>query len=102
MERRPPGVYLGPIKPLVIAQLTKKPADLDYLEQVGVERYRENDLVRNGHIKRITDSDVELPVFEICGANIANNYIAFPAQKNASLKIKYPVLVLLVKNVKAL
>jgi len=55
--------------------------------------------VQNGHIKRITDQDIELPVFEISGTNIINNYIAFPAQKNQSMRIKFPVLVLLVKNV---
>jgi hypothetical protein len=55
--------------------------------------------VRNGHIKRITDLDIELPVFEISGNNIVNNYIAFPGEKQGSLRIKMPILVLLVKNV---
>lgn len=64
-----------------------------------VERYFFNNKVRNGHIKRITDQDIELPVFEISGSNIINNFIAFPANKNHSLKIKMPILVLLVKNV---
>ena len=55
--------------------------------------------MRNGHIKRITDADIELPVFEISGSNVLNNFIAFPATKNASMRVKMPVLVLLVKNV---
>ena len=55
--------------------------------------------MRNGHIKRITDTDIELPVFEISGSNVVNNYIAYPATKNASMHVKMPVLVLLVKNV---
>ena len=55
--------------------------------------------VRNGHIKRITDPDIELPVFEISGSNVVNNLIAYPASKNASMRVKMPVLVLLVKNV---
>ena len=56
-------------------------------------------IVRNGHIKRITDVDIELPVFEICGSNIINNLISFPSQKGQSMRIKLPILVLLVKNV---
>lgn len=55
--------------------------------------------MRNGHIKRITDLDIELPVFEICGTNIINNFVAFPNQKNASMKVRFPILVLLAKNV---
>jgi hypothetical protein len=55
--------------------------------------------VRNGHIKRITDPDIELPVFEISGSNIVNNFIAFPSQKNVSMRVRHPIVVLLVKNV---
>ena len=43
--------------------------------------------------------DIELPVFEISGSNILNNFIAFPSAKNGSMKMKLPILVLLVKNV---
>ena len=50
-------------------------------------------------MKRITDPDIELPVFEISGSNVVNNLIAYPASKNASMRVKMPVLVLLVKNV---
>lgn len=38
-------------------------------------------------------------MFEISGSNIVNNYIAFPSQANTSMRIKLPILVLLVKNV---
>ncbi len=65
-----------------------------------VQRYFNSYSVRNGHIKRINDPDIELPVFEICGSNILNNFIAFPSSKNGNMKIKWPHLVLLVKNVK--
>lgn len=57
-------------------------------------------VVQNGHIKRLTDPDIELPVIEICGTNIMKNYMALPANPGHSLKIKMPILVLLVKNVK--
>jgi|JI10StandDraft_1071094.scaffolds.fasta_scaffold168342_3 hypothetical protein len=66
---------------------------------MGVQGYLKAYAVRNGHIKRITDMDIELPVFELSGANIINNFIAFPSQKNSSMKIKFPILVLLAKNV---
>jgi hypothetical protein len=66
---------------------------------MGIKRYKILHSVRNGHIKRITDLDIELPVFEISGNNIINNYLAYPAGKNASMKIRMPILVLLVKNV---
>jgi len=55
--------------------------------------------VQNGHIKRLTDPDIELPVIEVSGININKNYISLPANPAASLKIKMPILVLLVKNV---
>ncbi len=65
-----------------------------------VERYASNNEVQNGHIKRLTDTDIDLPVIEICGVNINKNLISLPANPNSSLKIKMPILVLLVKNVK--
>ncbi len=55
--------------------------------------------MRNGHIKRVTDQDIELPVFEISGSNILNNYLAYPSGKNHSLRVRMPILVLLAKNV---
>jgi hypothetical protein len=48
----------------------------------------------------LTDPDIELPVIEVSGTNINKNYISLPANPAASLKIKMPILVLLVKNVK--
>ena len=56
-------------------------------------------LVKNGHIKRLTDPDIELPVIEIAGTNINHNYICLPSTPQKSLKIKYPIMVLLTKNV---
>ena len=35
--------------------------------------------VRNGHIKRITDQDIQSSVLEIMGTNVSTNYITCPA-----------------------
>ena len=56
--------------------------------------------VRNGHIKRITDPDIQSSVLEIMGTNVSTNYIVCPAEPNQTLGIKLPFLVLIVKNLK--
>ena len=66
---------------------------------MAVQWYQPTNSVRNGHIKRLTDQDIDLPVIEIVGTNIQKNYIALPANPQHSLRIKMPILVLLVKNV---
>jgi hypothetical protein len=66
---------------------------------VGLQRYNFANPVSNGHIKRVTDQDIELPVFEIIGTNVQKNYIALPESDKSSLKIKMPILVILAKNV---
>jgi len=35
--------------------------------------------VRNGHIKRITDGDIQSSVLEIMGTNVSTIYITCPA-----------------------
>lgn len=35
--------------------------------------------IRNGHIKRITDNDIQSSVLELCGTNVSTNYITAPA-----------------------
>ncbi|KAJ3276539.1 N-alpha-acetyltransferase 16, NatA auxiliary subunit [Terramyces sp. JEL0728] len=56
--------------------------------------------VRNGHIKRITDNDIQSSVLEIIGTNVSTNYITCPAQQNRTLGIKLPFLVMIIKNLK--
>jgi hypothetical protein len=56
--------------------------------------------VKNGHIKRITDADINSSVLEIAGANVSTTYITCPAKKKASLGIKLPFLVIIIKNMK--
>ncbi|KAM7542206.1 hypothetical protein Aperf_G00000006560 [Anoplocephala perfoliata] len=54
--------------------------------------------VRNGHIKRTTDSDIESLVLELVGNNVSTTYITCPADLTKNLGIKLPILVLIVKN----
>lgn len=55
--------------------------------------------VRNGHIKRITDQDINSSVLEICGTNVSTCFITCPANPNKTLGIKLPFLVMIIKNV---
>lgn len=56
--------------------------------------------VRNGHIKRITDQDIQSSVLEIMGTNVSTNYITCPADPTKTLGIKLPFLVMIIKNLK--
>ncbi|OUC40699.1 hypothetical protein D917_03880 [Trichinella nativa] len=51
--------------------------------------------VRNGHIKRIIDDEVESVVLEIAGLDIRSTYIVCPADANVNLGIKLPFLLFL-------
>ncbi|PZC83168.1 hypothetical protein B5X24_HaOG208641 [Helicoverpa armigera] len=55
--------------------------------------------VKNGHIKRLTDSEVNSIVLEIVSTNVATTYITCP-KNNQVLGIKLPFLVMIVKNLK--
>ncbi|KAH1217399.1 Cilia- and flagella-associated protein 20 [Glycine max] len=54
--------------------------------------------VVNGHVKRPQDEDIQSNVLEIIGSNIQSTYIRCPADPAATLGIKLPFLVLIVKN----
>ena len=56
--------------------------------------------VRNGHIKRITDNDIQSLVLEIEGTNVSTTFITCPADPNKTLGIKLPFLVMIIKNLK--
>ncbi|RZB81760.1 Cilia- and flagella-associated protein 20 isoform C [Glycine soja] len=56
--------------------------------------------VVNGHVKRPQDEDIQSNVLEIIGSNIQSTYITCPADPAATLGIKLPFLVLIVKNLK--
>lgn len=56
--------------------------------------------VCNGHCKRLTDDDLRSVALEIAGVNVATTYITTPIDPRASLAIKLPFLVLIVKNMR--
>ncbi len=55
--------------------------------------------VRNGHIKRLTDQDIQSSVIEIMGTNVSTNFITCPADPKQTLAIKLSFLVMIIKNV---
>nr|XP_034835136.1 cilia- and flagella-associated protein 20-like [Maniola hyperantus] len=55
--------------------------------------------VQNGHIKRLTDNEVNSIVLEIASSNVATTYIVCP-KRNQVLGIRLPFLVMIVKNLK--
>ncbi|CAH8670964.1 unnamed protein product [Schistosoma rodhaini] len=56
--------------------------------------------VMNGHIKRITDNDIQSLVLELMGTNVSTTFITCPAEPKRSLGIKLPFLVMIIKNLK--
>uniref|UniRef100_A0A6S8N6Q7 CFA20 domain-containing protein n=1 Tax=Dunaliella tertiolecta TaxID=3047 RepID=A0A6S8N6Q7_DUNTE len=56
--------------------------------------------VRNGHIKRITDQDIQSSVLEVMSDNVASTFITCPADATKTLGIKLPFLVMIIKNLK--
>jgi hypothetical protein len=56
--------------------------------------------VQNGHIKRLTDSDIQSSVLEIMGTNVSTTFITCPEDPKRTLGIKLPFLVMIIKNVR--
>ncbi|XP_057671839.1 fibrous sheath CABYR-binding protein-like [Diorhabda carinulata] len=56
--------------------------------------------VKNGHIRRVIDEDVKSLVLEVAGTNVATTYITCPIKPRASLGIRMPFLVMIIKNMK--
>ncbi|XVF54543.1 hypothetical protein PTKIN_Ptkin05aG0189300 [Pterospermum kingtungense] len=54
----------------------------------------------HGHVKRPHDEDIQSNVLEIIGSNIQSTYITCPSDPSATLGIKLPFLVMIVKNLK--
>ena len=54
--------------------------------------------MQNGHVKRITDPDIQSSVVEVMGTNVSTNYIVCPADSKKTLGIKLPFLVMIIKN----
>ncbi len=55
--------------------------------------------VQNGHIKRITDQDIQSSVLEIISTNVSTTYVTCPSDPQKTLGIKLPFLVMIIKNV---
>ena len=60
---------------------------------------RSINLVQNGHIKRLTDQDIQSSVLEIMGTNVTTSFITCPVNDKETLGIKLPFLVMIIKNV---
>ncbi|CAG9768228.1 unnamed protein product [Ceutorhynchus assimilis] len=56
--------------------------------------------VKNGHIRRVIDEEVKSLVLDIGGTNVATTYITCPINPRASLGIKMPYMIMLIKNMK--
>ncbi|CAD5210484.1 unnamed protein product [Bursaphelenchus okinawaensis] len=55
---------------------------------------------RNGHIKRMTDDEIQSLVIEVIGANVSTTYISCPLDPKKTLGIKLPIFVMTLKNLK--
>jgi hypothetical protein len=56
-------------------------------------------VVNNGHIKRLTDPDIQSSVLEVMGTNVSTTFITAPSDAKDTLAIKLPYLVMILKNV---
>ncbi|XP_058509198.1 cilia- and flagella-associated protein 20-like [Solea solea] len=56
--------------------------------------------VKIGHIKRITDEDIDSSVLELAGTNINTTFITCPADPHMTLGIRLPFMVMIIKNLK--
>ncbi|CAL2037073.1 hypothetical protein CAEBREN_03320 [Caenorhabditis brenneri] len=54
--------------------------------------------IKNGHVKRITDEEIQSLVLEIMGNNISTAFISCPVDPEKTLGIKLPFFVMVVKN----
>uniref|UniRef100_A0A1I7UHY6 CASPASE_P20 domain-containing protein n=1 Tax=Caenorhabditis tropicalis TaxID=1561998 RepID=A0A1I7UHY6_9PELO len=55
-------------------------------------------VIKNGHVKRITDEEIQSLVLEIMGNNIRTAFISCPVDPDKTLGIKLPFFVMVVKN----
>jgi hypothetical protein len=66
---------------------------------MGQTKYLAAYPVHNGHIKRLTDQDIQSSVLEIMGTNVTTAFITCPQNEQETLGIKLPFLVMIIKNV---
>ena len=90
VARAPP-----PRRSLLARRSTYQAGFLSVLYSIGAKPLQIWDKkVRNGHIKRITDSDIQSSTLEICGSNVSTTFITCPADPKKTLGIKLPFLVM--------
>ncbi len=90
-----------PRRSLLARRSTYQAGFLSVLYSIGAKPLQIWDKkVRNGHIKRITDSDIQSSTLEICGSNVSTTFITCPADPKKTLGIKLPFLVMIIKNLK--
>ncbi|GFU42780.1 cilia- and flagella-associated protein 20, partial [Nephila pilipes] len=53
-----------------------------------------------GHVERVHDYDLKSLVIEIVGTHVCTTYITCPSDPQNTLGIRYPFLVLSIKNLK--
>ena len=53
--------------------------------------------IKNGHVKRLMDGEMQSTVLELMGDNVSTSFISCPADPKQTLAIKMPFLVLLIK-----
>jgi len=91
---------LPELTPVTMFKNTYQSGFLSILYSIGSKPLQIWDKVRNGHIKRLTDADIQSSVLEIMGTNVSTTYITCPADPNKVLGIKLPFLVMIIKNLK--
>ncbi|TPP63428.1 Transcription factor IIB [Fasciola gigantica] len=63
-----------------------------------LEKWRQQ--TQNGHIKRLTDEDIQSYVVELIGTNVSTTFITCPGDTKQTLGVRLPILVIVLKNLK--
>ncbi|KAE9549417.1 hypothetical protein FO519_007368 [Halicephalobus sp. NKZ332] len=58
--------------------------------------------VKNGHIKRLTDEEIQSLVIEVAGSNVSTSYISCPLDPKKTLGIKLPYFVMVILDDKGI
>ena len=89
---------VAPLAPCARACVTSRTVAFAYAGSKPLQIWEKE--VRNGHIKRITDNDIQSSVLEIMSTNISTTFVSCPADATKTLGIKLPFLVMIIKNVR--
>ncbi|KAL4562076.1 hypothetical protein LXL04_034267 [Taraxacum kok-saghyz] len=101
------GLFFRSVKSLVICSLYSQRPELQVLARKGESIH--NPVLTLGaspcrygikKVKRTQDEDIQSNILEIVGTNVQSTYITCPSDPSATLSIKLPFLVMIVKNLK--